>query len=138
MIVFSFPVNSLILQKIGFEKNSIYEIFFINFLIFSTLCLFFSIINLNYNLLFVFYLISGGIFLLRNIIIDFKIFSNFFFLLFFFVNISIYLEIASYPILNWDGLATWSLKMNNFLFKQSFQNLENITYNHQPHLGPYM
>ena len=28
--------------------------------------------------------------------------------------------------------------MNNFLFKQSFQNLENITYNHQPHLGPYM
>ena len=65
-------------------------------------------------------------------------YKNFLFLLFLIFNILLFFDVATFPILNWDGLATWSLKMNNFYLGQNYNNLENLSYNHQPHLGPYL
>ena len=138
LFAFSFPFNNLLLKKIGFRPSTIYEIFFINFIFFSTICLIFSIINISTNYLLYFFILFGFIIFLRNFYLNKKLYLNFLFLLFLVLNILIFTEIASFPILNWDGLATWSLKMNNFYFGQSYQNLETITYQHQPHLGPYL
>ena len=138
LFAFSFPFNNLLLKKIGFRPSTIYEIFFINFIFFSTICLIFSIINISTNYLLYLFILFGFITFVRNFYLNKKLYLNFLFLLFIVLNILIFTEIASFPILNWDGLATWSLKMNNFYFGQSYQNLETITYQHQPHLGPYL
>ena len=105
---------------------------------FSTICLIFSIINISTNYLLYLFILFGFVTFVRNFYLNKKLYLNFLFLLFIVLNILIFTEIASFPILNWDGLATWSLKMNNFYFGQSYQNLETITYQHQPHLGPYL
>ncbi len=138
LFAFSFPFNNFLLKKIGFRTSTIYEIFFINFIFFSTICLIFSIINISTNYLLYFFILFGFIIFVRNFYLNKKLYLNFLFLLFLVLNILIFTEIASFPILNWDGLATWSLKMNNFYFGQSYENLETITYQHQPHLGPYL
>lgn len=138
LFIFSFPLNTKFLKSIDIGYYSIYEIFFINFSIFSTVCLFFSITNLDYNFLFYFYCIGGFLLFLIDFLKDIKKFFNFLFLIFITLNVLIFFEIASLPILQWDGLATWSIKMNNFYFGQNYSNLKNIPYSHQPHLGSYL
>lgn len=136
--IFSFPFNSKLLKIINFDNFTVYEIFLINFIIFSTLCLLFSITNLNYKFLFYIFLIFGFFSFIIELFKNKKNFLNFFFLLFIILNLLIYFEVASLLTLQWDGLATWSMKMNNFYFGQSYENLSNITYPHQPHIGPYI
>ncbi len=138
LIVFSYPINKSLIKKIGFETFSLYEIYFFNFIIFSTLSLVFSIADLNYKYLFYFFIFFGTIYLIKNLITNFIIYKNFIFLLFLILNILLFFDIATFPILNWDGLATWSLKMNNFYLDQNYNNLDNLSYDHQPHLGPYL
>ena len=138
LFVFSFPFNNFLLNKVGLKSTETYDIFFINFIFFSTICLIFSITNISSKLLLYSFILFGFIFFIKNFFTNRNIYLNFIFLIFAGLNILIYFEIASFPILNWDGLATWSLKMNNFYFGQNYQNLENITYQHQPHLGSYL
>lgn len=138
LIIFSFPINTKFLKNINFNNCNIYEVFFMNFIIFSTCGLFFSIINLNNSLLFYFFCIGGVILFILNINKDREKFFNIFFSSFVVLLSLIFFQIASHPILQWDGLATWSIKMNNFYFGQNYMNLENIGYSHQPNLGPYL
>jgi hypothetical protein len=138
LIIFSFPINGINIRFFFNENYTLYELIFINFIFFSTICLIFSFANLNFKLLFYFFIIFGLLNLLYNFLYLKKNYLNFIFLLFFTLNFLIFVDIASLPILNWDGLATWSLKMNNFYFGEDYQNLENITYSHQPHLGAYL
>lgn len=137
-IIFSFPINSRLLKNTNFIYYNIYEIFFMNFVIFSTCGLFFSITNLNNNFLFYFFCIGGLTLFIINFSENKKNFFNIFFSIFAVLLLLIFFQIAAYPILQWDGLATWSIKMNNFYFSQNYTNLENISYSHQPNLGPYL
>jgi len=137
-IIFSFPINSSFLNNTNFKYCNIYEIFFMNFIIFSTLGLFFSINNLDNDYLFYFFCICGLTLFILNFNRNKKKIFNIFFSSFVILLILIFFQIASYPILQWDGLATWSIKMNNFYFGQNYMNLENAPYKHQPNLGPYL
>ena len=80
-------------------------------------------VNLNVKLLFYLYIIFCLLNLSYNFLQLKKNYLNFIVLLFFTLNFLIFFDIASLPIINWDGIATWSLRMNTFYFVEDYQNL---------------
>jgi len=138
LVIFTFPINSQLISYAGLKKYTIYDFFLINFVIFSTFSIFFSLTNIDSQILFFFYLGLGLIFLINELKKNKNNYLNIFFLFFVLLNLSIFVKIASNPYLNWDGLATWAIKMNNFYFDIEYKNLKNITYSHQPHLGTFL
>jgi len=139
ILLFSFPINQKIINTSYFSNFSYFDIIFVNFIIFASIGLVFSILNLNFKYLFFIFLIFG----IFNVFYGFNDFKKLkietlILILFLVINFILFCKIASEPILNWDGLATWSLKMNNFYYYTEYENLNNITYSHQPHLGPYL
>ncbi len=63
---------------------------------------------------------------------------NYKFIFFLIINFALFLQIASNPILGWDGQAIWYPKAYNFLTGFDFSNLSKFTKPNYPHLGGFI
>ena len=143
VIIFSFPFSNKNLKKFN-TSFTIYDFYLVNFIFFANIALIFSLTNLNFKYLFFIYYFSA----ILKIILEKKNFFSFNknlinFIFFIFLNILIFFQISNFTILTWDGLATWSLKMNNFFYGGKYSDLEFFSFYKyssmfQPHLGSYL
>ena len=122
-IFFDFKTNKNIFKKIVISLIIIFNIF-----------LFFSFLpnGINYLIYLIFILV------LLNLISFLKNLFNFTFLLFLILNFVLFLQIASNPILGWDGQAIWYAKAYNYFNGGNFLNLSEFTKSNYPHLGGYI
>lgn len=140
LIFFLFPLSFPRAQKLIDTKINIYENISINIIINSFLFLIISFYNMN--LIYYFWTI-----ILLSVITNFQLFRNSLgisiyqkkiFIFFIICLLSISFGIASSAILGWDGLAHWFYKVLNFNQGYGYANLNNLTWNIYPHLGPYI
>jgi hypothetical protein len=97
-----------------------------------------SFLNIN---LFAYFLIILSISLIANISILGKNIANtinIYKILFPIICLSIFFEIAYNAKLEWDGLAHWFWKVNNFYQNQDISNIKNLPLSQYPHLGSFV
>ena len=143
LILFLFPFNFL-KNKLVFLKNlNFYDLICINiitqFTLYLVLSFFFS--NISYLLFGIFFLsfILLFFFIVKNFI---EIRNNIFLLvsifLFFIVVICNFVTIAYNVRLEWDAIAHWFWKVQNFYQGGKLENFKNLPYSFYPHLGTYL
>jgi len=143
LILFLFPFNFLI-NKFVFLKNlNFYYLIFINiitkFTLYLSLSFFFS--NISYLLFGIFFLsfIFLFFFIVKNFI---EIRNNIFLLvsvfLFFIIVICNFVTISYNVRLEWDAIAHWFWKVQNFYQGGKLENFKNLPYAFYPHLGTYL
>ena len=143
LILFLFPFNFLI-NKLVFLKNlNFYDLICINiitqFTLYLSLSFFFS--NISYLLFGIFFLsfIFLFFFIVKNFI---EIRNNIFLLvsvfLFFIIVICNFVTISYNVRLEWDAIAHWFWKVQNFYQGGKLENFKNLPYAFYPHLGTYL
>jgi hypothetical protein len=143
LILFFFPFHFLKNNLIFLKNLNFYDLICINILTQFTLYLFLSFFFSNISHLLV------GIFFLSFILLFFsgvknffKIRNNIFFLvsifLFFIIVICNFVTIAYNVRLEWDAIAHWFWKVQNFYQGGKLENFKNLPYSFYPHLGTYL
>ena len=82
LIIFQFPLNKLILKKIGFVENNYFNVLIYNILIQSFFYLIISFISLNFKIYFFLQIFFGLIFLFLNFLNLYKFEKNLFLIMF--------------------------------------------------------
>lgn len=115
-------------------KKNIFKKIVISIIVSFNIFLFFSFFKngLNYSIYFIY------IFLFLNFFGLIKNLFNYKFILFLTINFALFLQIASNPILGWDGLSIWYPKAYNFFTGFDFLNLSQFTKPNYPHLGGFI
>ncbi len=141
LLVLSFPMNLIrndynkkILTLSVIDKLSLNLIFFLNFLLLS------SLLNLNIIYIFIFYSIFITVLYLKNFNkINFKKFKFNYYLIFtlFFIFL-ISLDVAHELYFSWDTSRNWYFKALNFFQNQNIENLKNFHNDDYPHLGTFV
>ena len=138
LILFLFPFNFL-KNKLVFLKNLICINIITQFTLYLFLSFFFS--NISYLLFGIFFLsfILLFLFIVKNFI---KIRNNIFLLvsifLFFIIVICNFVTISYNVRLEWDAIAHWFWKVQNFYQGGKLENFKNLPYPFYPHLGTYL
>ena len=133
LLIFIFFNGNDIFFNIITKKN-IFKKIVISLVISFNIFLFFSFLKngLNYSIYFIY------LFLFLNIFGFIKNLFNYKFIFFLIINFALFLQIASNPILGWDGQAIWYPKAYNFLTGFDFSNLSKFTKPNYPHLGGFI
>lgn len=143
LILFLFPFNFL-KNKLVFLKNlNFYDLICINIIAQFTLYLYLSFFfsNISYLLFSIFFLsfIFLFFFIVKNFI---EIRNNIFLLvsvfLFFIIVICNFVTISYNVRLEWDAIAHWYWKVQNFYQGGKLENFKNLPYPFYPHLGTYL
>lgn len=141
LLFFSIPFTPANLTNIlNLKKGSLnlIDTHATNIIFFSYLCLIFSFLNIDLNLLFKIYLVISLFFILINLKkFDFKKINFPLFLIFLLIILSIFFSLAQNLKIEWDG-HHWIQKVLIFYNNQSIDNLINVLYPYYPHLGSYI
>jgi hypothetical protein len=143
LILFFFPFHFLKNNLIFLKNLNFYDLICINILTQFTLYLFLSFFFSNISHLLV------GIFFLSFILLFFSGVKNFFkiknnifllvsIFLFFIIVICNFVTIAYNVRLEWDAIAHWFWKVQNFYQGGKLENFKNLPYPFYPHLGTYL
>ncbi len=143
ILIFSFPLNPVILNNIlkpkkyffgVFDTLLINAVFLLNFLIIGS--------YLNFDLNILFYLLIGF-----SVIINIFFFNNWlkylvkekiiivFFLI---ICICLFFNLSNFLKFEWDGIAHWFFKTKLFYDGHTIDNIKNLPAPMYPHLGPYL
>jgi hypothetical protein len=138
-LFFSTPLNLDNYKKLNLRLSlNYFDIIFCNIILHFFMLLIISFLNFN---LFVYFLIILFISLTTNIkLIKKNIIQtvNIYKILFPIICLSIFFEIAYNAKLEWDGLAHWFWKVNNFYQNQDISNIKNLPLPQYPHLGSFI
>jgi hypothetical protein len=138
-LFFSTPFNLLNYKKLNLRFSlNYFDIIFCNIILHIFLLLIISFLNIN---LFAYFLVVLSISLIANISILRKNIANtinIYKILFPIICLSIFFEIAYNAKLEWDGLAHWFWKVNNFYQNQGISNIKNLPLSQYPHLGSFV
>ena len=143
LILFLFPFNFLKNKLVYLKNLNFYDLICINiitqFTLYLILSFFFS--NISYLLFGIFFLsfILLFLFIVKNFI---KIRNNIFLLvsifLFFIIVICNFVTISYNVRLEWDAIAHWFWKVQNFYQGGKLENFKNLPYPFYPHWGTYL
>ena len=140
-----FPINNFTTRNRYFYNNYFRSIA-VNILILMSLLLIFSFFNIKLKTVFFIILVLYLFYFLINfksskfLIKKREIILYFIFLLIFIYSFSL---ITAYPLLGWDGIATWKIKSNFFYNGGNIFEFYNFRdgephYYQYPHLGSYI
>tara|TARA_Y100000816_G_C26099262_1_gene582272 strand:- start:957 stop:2282 length:1326 start_codon:yes stop_codon:yes gene_type:complete len=139
LILFSFPITPYVNQQYLTKYNfNIFSIICLNIIINLNAYLILSTFIVNINLLF----FINFFLAVTALIFNYK--KNFFvikssdwklLLLFFTINICIFISLAEDPRLNWDGIVQWLPKATTYFQGLGYTNVGAQTY---PHLGGFL
>ena len=143
ILVFSFPLNPVILNNILKSKKYFFGVFdtlLINAVFILNILIISSYLNFDLNILF--YLLIGfsiviNIFYLNNwseYLVKEKI-SIVFFLI---ICVCLFFDLSNFLKFEWDGIAHWFFKTKLFYDGHTIDNIKNLPAPMYPHLGPYL
>ena len=115
---------------------SIYDLISINILIQFIIFLIISFFKINIELFFYFNLIISLFFIFKFNF--YKEYLNLSSLIFYIIGITIFLSIARFNDLGWDGLAHWIYKVNLFNVGGSLHDFDSLPFPSYPHLGSFI
>ena len=138
-IIFFFPFsNKYLISFFKIKEKNIFEIFSLNTILIFSLLLLLSFFEINLKLLFYIFLIFS---LINLFFVRFNHFKKDLGLMIFFAMFVIiyFIEIANYPILEWDAFSHWIYKVKNFYNGYDYANFSNIpNHNQYPPLGSFL
>ena len=144
LIIFQFPLNKLILKKIGYIENNYFNVLIYNIIIQSFFYLIISFISLNFKIYFYFQIFFGLIFLFFNFLSLYKykkklIFDNVsMILIFILLNLILFTYVALNLKLEWDALAHWLQKAQVFFQNGNYGDIKNVSFSYYPHFGTFL
>jgi hypothetical protein len=138
-LFFSTPFNLVNYKKLNLKFSlNYFDIIFCNIILHIFILLIISFLNIN---LLGYFLIILFISLITNISLVLKNLTtalNIYKILFPIICLSIFFEISYNAKLEWDGLAHWFWKVNNFYQNQDISNVKNLPLSQYPHLGSFV
>lgn len=143
LVIFSFPFNTLNLNKILNLKNGtlkLIDVHAVNIIFFAYFCLLSSFLSFDLKLLFKFYIIVSVSFLLFNLKRKYFKFNKnnvLSFIIFILTIFSIFLFIAQDLRLEWDG-HVWIQKAMIFFNDKKLTSLNQSIHPEYPYLGTYL
>ena len=144
LIIFQFPLNNLILKKIGYVENNYFNILIYNIIIQSFFYLIISFISINFKIYFYFQIFFGLIFLSINFLNLYKCKQKFIFdnismiLIFILLNLILFTYVALNLKLEWDALAHWLQKAQVFFQNGNYGDIKNVSFSYYPHFGTFL
>lgn len=138
-LFFSTPLNIENYKNLNFNFSfNYFDIIFFNIVIHLFILLILSFLKINllayFTLILIISLITNFNLLIKKKIKD----INIYIIIFPIICYSIFFEIAHHAILDWDGLAHWFWKVNNFYQNENLENIINLPLPQYPHLGSYI
>lgn len=138
-LFFSTPLNLVNYKKLNLRFSlNYFDIIFCNIILHIFMLLIISFLNINllgYFLIILFIsLITNISLVLKNLTMTMNIYK----ILFPIICLSIFFEISYNAKLEWDGLAHWFWKVNNFYQNQDISNIKNLPLSQYPHLGSFV
>ncbi len=143
LLIFSFPFNPVVLNKILITKRYFFGVFdtlLINGVIILNLLLICSYLSFDLKYIFYFFLsfsICINIFCFNKWLKYLKL-EKIYILFFLILCICIFLNLSYNLNFEWDGIAHWFFKTKLFYDGHSIENIRNLPASMYPHLGTYL
>ena len=144
VIIFQFPLNTVILNKYSLLKFDYFGVLILNIIIHSFLYLIISFTLINLQIYFFLQVFLGIVFLIFNSLFFFKnskitLNDNISLLIIFLLlNMILFTHIALNLKIEWDGLAHWIYKAQVYFQGGTFSDIKNVPFSYYPQFGTFL